>query len=145
MIPRAQVNAYTVGDADMPPLEMESLAALAALAQRTRLSIFRMLVEQEPKGMAAGEVAQRVGAPQNTVSAHLGVLARADLVVSARQSRNIIYRANLSRMHSLIQYLVSNCCQGNQTCAITSLVPFCADGSCDCKTPAHDSKTTPKG
>jgi ArsR family transcriptional regulator len=139
---RAQVNVHSrlVGEKAGDPLETGSLNALAALAQRTRLAIFRMLVEQEPRGMAAGAIALAVGAPQNTVSAHLGVLARADMVAASRHSRSIIYRANLKRMQSLIEYLVSNCCEGTQACSVSSLIPVC-DGTCATKTD-NDSKTT---
>jgi len=125
---RAQITVHSqarTGDS----VETGSLHALAALAQRTRLAIFRMLVAQEPHGMAAGSIALAIGAPQNTVSAHLGVLARAELVVASRHSRNIIYRANLGRMQTLIEYLISNCCEGQQACAITGVSAVC-DGSC---------------
>lgn len=75
--------------------------------------------------MAAGSIALEIGAPQNTVSAHLGVLARAGLVIATRQHRNIIYRANLERMQTLIDYLISNCCEGEPTCAISDASVAC--------------------
>jgi DNA-binding transcriptional ArsR family regulator len=96
------------------------------LAQRTRLTVFRMLVAQEPHGLAAGSIAFEIGAPQNTVSAHLGVLARAGLVIATRQHRNILYRANLARMQILIDYLISSCCEGEHTCAV-----YDASAACD--------------
>lgn len=110
MIPRAQVKVHlsSAGDSLTDALETQSLSALAALAQRTRLWIFRELVQREPLGMAAGKIARLVEGPQNTISAHLAVLARADLVTSSRRGRNIVYRANLERVDSLVEYLVAN-------------------------------------
>lgn len=97
-------------------LEIQSLAALTALAQPTRLATFRLLVAREPDGMASGAIAQSLQAPQNTISAHLNVLTHAGLVSGARRGRSIVYRANLRRMHSLIAYLASNCCQVDPAC-----------------------------
>ena len=64
-----------------------AIAALGALAHGTRLDVFRLLVRHEPDGLAAGEIARRLDVPQNTMSAHLGILARAGLVRSERHSR----------------------------------------------------------
>jgi ArsR family transcriptional regulator, arsenate/arsenite/antimonite-responsive transcriptional repressor len=75
---------------------LEAIAALAALAQPTRLDTFRLLVCREPDGVPAGELARLMEVPQNTMSAHLAVLAHAGLVKGERQSRSIIYRANLA-------------------------------------------------
>lgn len=93
-------------------IDIQSLAALTALAQPTRLATFRLLAAREPDGMASGAIAQSLQAPQNTISAHLNVLTHAGLVSSARRGRSIVYRANLRGMHSLIVYLASNCCKG---------------------------------
>ncbi len=90
-----------------------ALDALAALAQPTRLAAFRLLVSREPDGVAAGEVARLVGVPQNTLSTHLGVLARASLVTAERQSRTVVYRANLSALRDLVVFLVQDCCAGH--------------------------------
>ena len=68
----------------------QAILALAALAQATRLGVFRLLVKHEPDGLAAGDIAKLLAVPQNTMSAHLAVLARADLVMSERKSRSII-------------------------------------------------------
>ena len=73
----------------------EAIASFAALSQETRLEAFRLLVRHEPDGVPAGEIARQLGVPHNTMSAHLSVLTRAELVFSRRQSRSIIYRANL--------------------------------------------------
>ena len=71
-----------------------ALAALAGLGQATRLEIFRVLMRSEPQGLAAGSIAERLGCPQNTLSTHIGILARSGLVVGTRSGRSVIYRAN---------------------------------------------------
>ena len=72
--------------------------ALGALAQATRLEVFRLLVRHEPDGLPAGEIAERIGTPQNTMSTHLGILSRAGLVSAERRSRQMIYRADLDAL-----------------------------------------------
>lgn len=100
--------------------------ALSALAQPSRLAAFRLLVQHEPKGLAAGEIARALGAPQNTVSTHLGVLQNALLVVSARQGRSIIYRAQISALRDLMLFLARDCCGGHESlCA-----PLVAELAC---------------
>lgn len=110
-------------------MESEDLIlALAALAQSTRLDVFRLLVKHEPDGVAAGDIARELVVPQNTLSAHLAILARANLVTSERQSRSIIYRANLLTLQSLTLFLIKDCCGGSaELCAplIESLPPCC--------------------
>ena len=109
--------------------EKQTIAALAALAQPTRLQTFRILVSQEPEGVAAGELARLVGVPQNTMSAHLATLSRAGLVTSERQSRSIIYRADLNGLRELTLFLLKDCCGGStELCAplIAELTPCCA-------------------
>jgi arsenate reductase (glutaredoxin) len=103
------------------------LASFGALSQETRLQAFRLLVRHEPAGLPAGEVARQLGVPHNTMSAHLSVLAHAELVFSQRQSRSIIYRANLNRMQETIQFLVHDCCAGHpQICEpLTSSLIAC--------------------
>jgi len=88
------------------------IAALSALAQPTRLDVFRMLTAREPAGVAAGDLARFLEAPQNTMSAHLAVLARAGLIVGERHSRSIIYRADLERFRAVALYLLKDCCGG---------------------------------
>ena len=105
--------------------------ALSALAQTTRLEAFRELVRSEPHGLPAGEVGRRLNVPQNTMSAHLAVLSRAGLVVAERQSRSIIYRADLTAVRGLVVYLLRDCCAGRpELCApvIEALAPCCAEG-----------------
>ena len=77
-----------------------AILALAALAQSTRLDVFRLLVKHEPEGLAAGEIAKALAVPQNTMSAHLSVLSRAGLVTARRISRSIVYRADLDRFQA---------------------------------------------
>ncbi len=89
---------------------LKTVAALAALAQATRLDTFRLLVSREPDGVPAGELARLIEVPQNTMSAHLTVLAHAGLVKGERQSRSIIYRANLARFHEVALFLLKDCC-----------------------------------
>ena len=96
----------------------EAILALAALAQPTRLEAFRLLVRAEPAGVAAGEIAERLAVPANTLSAHLGVLSRAGLIRSERRSRSIVYRPDLERLRGLILFLLKDCCQGRaELCA----------------------------
>lgn len=107
---------------------VSAISALGALAQSTRLDVFRLLVRNEPEGLAAGEVARRLDVPQNTMSAHLAILARAGLVQSERQSRSIIYRADLDGLRTLVLFLLNDCCAGSaELCAplIAELAPCC--------------------
>ena len=108
--------------------ETQTITALAALAQTTRLQTFRLLVEREPEGVPAGELARLIGVPQNTMSAHLSTLANAGLISGERQSRSIIYRADLERFRQVTLYLIKDCCGGNaELCAplIKELTPCC--------------------
>lgn len=90
----------------------QAVAALAALAHGGRLSIFRLLVEAGPDGLAAGKVSRGVGIAPNTLSASLTVLGHAGLVRSRRDGRSIIYTADFDRMAGLLGFLVDDCCQG---------------------------------
>src|SRR5512136_2899005 len=114
---------------------IEAIAALAALAQTTRLDTFRCLVEREPEGVPAGELARLLAVPQNTMPAHLSILSRAGLVRGERQSRSIIYRANLERLRELMLFLLKDCCGGrSDVCA-----PLIADlSSCSTKAKVDD-------
>ena len=107
----------------------DALLALSALAQETRLSVFRLLVRHEPDGVPAGEIARAVGVPQNTLSTHLAILTRAGLIDSERHSRSIIYRAALGPFRDLVTYLLKDCCAGRaEVCAplMAELSPCCA-------------------
>ena len=106
----------------------QAVLALAALAQPTRLQAFRLLVQHEPDGVSAGELARLLEVPQNTLSAHLSVLARAGLVTSERHSRSIVYRASLAEFQRVALFLLQDCCGGRpDVCAsvIESLTPCC--------------------
>jgi len=92
----------------------QAVTRLSALAQETRLAIFRMLVEAGPEGMNAGAIAEALGVPAATLSFHVAQLVRADLVLSRQESRFIYYSANFAGMDDLIAYLTDNCCQGGQ-------------------------------
>ncbi len=108
--------------------DTEVIAALAALAQPTRLETFRLLVAREPEGVPAGELARLIEVPQNTMSAHLAILARTRLIVGERHSRSIVYRANLARFREVALYLVKDCCgERPEVCAtlIADLTPCC--------------------
>src|SRR6266436_4200911 len=89
-----------------------AVAALGALAQETRLEVFRLLVQKGPDGLAAGEIGDRLGLPSPTLSFHLNQLRFAGLVTSRRVSRSIIYSANFKGMNDLLTYLTDNCCEG---------------------------------
>ena len=87
-------------------------AALAALAHEGRLSAFRLLVQAGGAGLAAGEIARRLGVLPNTLSANLNVLSNAGLVHARRDGRSIIYTADYPRMTGLLGFLLEDCCDG---------------------------------
>ncbi|MFN3891707.1 MAG: ArsR/SmtB family transcription factor [Beijerinckiaceae bacterium] len=110
----------------------DAIGALTALAQETRLETFRLLMRHEPGGVAAGELARLIEIPQNTMSAHLAVLARAGLVRGERRSRSIIYRAEMGRLRELVTFLLKDCCGGrSEICAplIADLTSCCPPGA----------------
>jgi glycerol uptake facilitator-like aquaporin len=90
----------------------QAILALAALAQSTRLDVFRLLAKHEPEGLAAGDIAKALGVPQNTMSSHLGILSRARLVTAQRFSRSIVYRADLKAFQSIVLFMLRDCCDG---------------------------------
>ena len=92
------------------------IEALGALAQETRLAVFRMLVEAGPAGLPAGEISARLELPAATASFHLAQLTRAGLLVSRTQGRFVIYSADFERMNALLAFLTDNCC-GGESCA----------------------------
>ena len=104
------------------------IEALSALAQPSRLAAFRLVVEHEPHGLPAGEIARRLDVPQNTMSSHLAQLTRAGLLSAERQGRTITYRADINRMRDVMSYLVNDCCGGRpELCAplIEDITPCC--------------------
>lgn len=90
----------------------DALAALSALAQETRLAIFRRLVGAGPRGEAAGAIAEALKTPAPTLSFHLKELERAGLIVQRRESRSLIYAARYERMRDLLGFLMKDCCGG---------------------------------
>lgn len=90
-----------------------AVEALAALAQDTRLSIFRLLVQTGQQGVAAGVLGEKLGIPPATLSFHLKTLTHAGLVKSRTEGRFVIYSANFSGMDKLIAYLTEHCCAGD--------------------------------
>ncbi len=93
----------------------DATSSFSALSQATRLEALRLLLRHEPEGLPAGEIARRLDVPHNTLSAHLAVLARAGWVSSQRESRSIIYRANLEHMQRVLTFLISDCCASDPT------------------------------
>jgi DNA-binding transcriptional ArsR family regulator len=89
-----------------------AIDSLAALAQETRLSIFRLLVQHAPAGLPAGTIARRLKLPGPTLSFHLNVLAAAELIRPFKSGRSITYTANFDTFHRLTSYLMENCCGG---------------------------------
>src|SRR3954468_11308451 len=83
----------------------QAILALAALAQPTRLDVFRLLVKHEPEGLAAGDIAKSMAVPQNTMSSHLAILSRAGLVTAQRFSRSIVYRADLDAFRAVMLFM----------------------------------------
>ncbi|MDB5616902.1 metalloregulator ArsR/SmtB family transcription factor [Tardiphaga sp.] len=90
----------------------EIILSLTALAQSTRLDVFRLLVKHEPEGLAAGDIATALAVPQNTMSSHLAILSRAGLVIGERHGRSIVYRAALSHLGDVVNFLIADCCGG---------------------------------
>jgi ArsR family transcriptional regulator len=112
----------------------QAISAFAALAQPTRLDVFRLLMEHEPDGLPAGEIARQMNVPHNTMSTHLAILTE-------RQSRSIIYRAKLDAVRALTGFLVKDCCGGRpEICAplIADLSPCCPPQEIAATEAAHD-------
>ncbi|MBA3994425.1 MAG: transcriptional regulator [Cyanobacteria bacterium DS2.3.42] len=91
----------------------QAVGALSALAQETRLQIFRLLVRKGSLGMAAGDLSEHFSIPPATMSFHLKELSSAGLIISRRESRSIIYSANYDQMQELMGFLLENCCADN--------------------------------
>lgn len=105
----------------------QALETLAALAQETRLKVFRRLMKAGPEGETAGVVAERLGIPAPTLSFHLKELERAGLVSQRRDGRNLFYAARTDVMRDLLQYLMKDCCGGRpEVCDLD--LKECCDG-----------------
>ena len=120
--------------------EAHAISALSALAQPTRLAIFRLLIKHGPVGVTAGVIADTIGAPHNTLSSHLAILVRAGLLHSSREGRTIIYRSDVEGMRSVIAFLVNDCCNGHpELCNLVA-----ADAAAACCAPAPTKSRAPK-
>ena len=99
----------------------EAAEALSALAQESRLSIYRLLVEAGPQGLSAGRIGEALQLPPATLSFHLSHLTRAGLAQSRQEGRFVFYSADFQNMNALVGYLTENCC-GGRSCAPTAAI-----------------------
>ena len=100
-----------------------AVTRLSALAQASRLSVFRLLVEKGPEGMPAGEIAERLGVAPNNLSFHLKELSNAGLLKSRQEGRFVYYSPDFKAMNALLQYLTENCCAGSAAAPIDCAIP----------------------
>jgi ArsR family transcriptional regulator len=108
-------SLHDIGDME----KHEVLAALAALAQETRLDIFRLLVQAGEDGMPAGKIGDHLGLPSATLAFHLKELKHSGLITFTREGRSLIYAAVYPTMNDLLAFLTENCCQGHPaTCGL---------------------------
>lgn len=107
----------------------EAIRALSALAQETRLAVFRMLVQEGPTGLMASAIAERIGIPPSSLSFHFKELSHAELVVQRQEGRFVFYSANIDNMNALMAYLTDNCCGGNPCSPVGSVVCVPAQNS----------------
>jgi len=110
-----------------------AVTLLSSLAQEARLDIYRTLVQAGIAGLNAGNIADKLGIPNSTLSFHLKELSYAGLVSARQESRFIYYSANYQAMSNLLAYLTENCCAGQQVC--------CVDVGCDSRE-THEKETT---
>ncbi|MGA8616883.1 MAG: metalloregulator ArsR/SmtB family transcription factor, partial [Xanthobacteraceae bacterium] len=96
--------------------QKRAIAALGALAQETRLELFRLLVTCGPGGLPAGGIAERLGVLPSSLSFHLQQLVHAGLITQRRLSRQLIYSTEYGAMNELMAYLTENCCGGGTVC-----------------------------
>lgn len=107
-----------------------AVTALAALAQDSRLAIFRLLVQTGPKGLAASRIAETLGMPPSSLSFHLKELSNANLIAPRQEGRFLIYAAQFGTMNALLGFLTENCCGGNP--CTPSASPACEPGTSTC-------------
>ena len=103
----------------------KAVTALAALAQDSRLAIYKTLVQAGQEGLAAGKISDITGIPPSSLTFHMKELVHADLVYSRHESRFVIYSANFSSMNLLVAFLTENCCGGNAPVPVVCL-PACS-------------------
>jgi ArsR family transcriptional regulator, arsenate/arsenite/antimonite-responsive transcriptional repressor len=101
----------------------DTIAALAALAQASRLAVFRLLVQRGPEGMAASKIAEQLAISPSALSFHLKELSHARLATPRSEGRFVIYSANFDTMNGLIGFLTDNCCGGNVCGPVTVCCP----------------------
>ena len=99
----------------------DAVTALSALAQETRLSVFRLLVEAGPQGLPAGQIGDALDVPPATLSFHLKELSRAGLATSRQDGRFVYYAADFECMAALMTFLTRNCCQGMPEACLTTV------------------------
>ena len=105
--------------------EQEVIRSLAALAQESRLRVFRTLVVAGPLGLTPGALSEELGVAATTLSFHLKELTNAGLISQQRDGRNLIYRAAYERMNAVLAYLTAHCCQGEDCLVTTQPVACC--------------------
>ena len=103
----------------------QAIQALSALAQESRLAIFRLLIQQGPSGLAAGAIGDKLDLPPATLSFHLAGLVRAGLAQSRQDGRFVYYTASFENMNGLVAFLTENCCQG-AACETTARARICS-------------------
>lgn len=103
-----------------------AIVALGALAQETRLAIFRLLVQRGTDGLAAGQVAEKLSLPASSLSFHLAQLNHSGLVLQQRRKRSLIYSVNFRAMNDLMAFLTENCCGGASTLCLPVCKPAAA-------------------
>lgn len=99
------------------------VAALAALAQESRLALFRLLVKRGPEGYSPGEIMGRLDIPAPTLSFHLKALSSAELIDARREGRHLFYSANIDTMNGILGFLTEHCCSLATDCSATSCSP----------------------
>lgn len=112
----------------------QAVGALAALAQESRLKVFRLLVRAGLEGLPAGTISERLGIPPATLSFHLNLLTRARLITAQRNGRSIIYALRVEGIRTLLEFLVADCCKGrSDLCAPALNALKCAGATQGCR------------
>lgn len=117
----------------------DAVKALAALAQESRLAMFRLLVVAGPDGVPAGEIGEELSIPPATLSFHLKELTHAGLIESRREGRSIRYSLCVSAMRELLEFLMKDCCKGREELCGVAVAASC------CEKPPAKKKVTRKG
>ena len=98
-----------------------AVKSLAALAQESRLAIFRSLVQSGPEGLPAGQLAESLGISPSSLTFHMKELTHSSLAISRQEGRYVIYSAQITSMNALLAYLTDNCCGGNHCTPVTAI------------------------